>query len=108
MKKQLIPKPQNPAMGELWYDAKQEIMQFWSGTGWIAISHTEVTEVDWTWHRKGLTLRATSHFHENFTDTYLNTIQDWCTETSCGTRTSFDTWQFKNQSEITAFLLTWG
>jgi len=35
-------------------------------------------------------------------------IQKWCETTKCGRRMSFDMFQFKNESEITAFLLVWG
>jgi len=34
-------------------------------------------------------------------------IQRWCDENDCGRRTSYDTFQFRNQQEITAFLLRW-
>jgi hypothetical protein len=99
--------PANPTTGQIYFDDNLGILKLWTGTGWVAISHTEDAESDWVWHRTGLVLRATSHHHENFTEHYMKTIQDWCTETSCGTRTSFDTWSFKSESEITAFLLTW-
>ena len=38
----------------------------------------------------------------------MDPIQAWCEEHNCGTRTSFDTFTFKNKKEITMFLLRWG
>ena len=37
----------------------------------------------------------------------MDPIQQWCQEHSCGRRVSFDTFQFKNQAQITMFLLKW-
>jgi hypothetical protein len=34
-------------------------------------------------------------------------VQAWCIAHSCGVRTSFDTFKFKNQKEISMFLLRW-
>ena len=38
----------------------------------------------------------------------MDPIQAWCEEHRCGRRVSFDTFQFKNQTQITMFLLKWG
>ncbi len=38
----------------------------------------------------------------------IDPIQKWCEEHNCGKRISFDTFQFKNKSQITMFLLRWG
>lgn len=38
----------------------------------------------------------------------IDPIQQWCEEHNCGTRTSFDTFHFRNQKEKTMFLLRWG
>jgi hypothetical protein len=35
-------------------------------------------------------------------------VQDWCEKSKCGVRMSFDMFKFKDQKEITAFLLVWG
>ncbi len=35
-------------------------------------------------------------------------VQQWCEETGCGRRISFDMFQFKNRADISAFLLKWG
>jgi len=37
----------------------------------------------------------------------MDPIQAWCERNNCGTRTSFDTWKFRNDDEITMFLLRW-
>lgn len=38
----------------------------------------------------------------------LDPIQDWCVENRCGRRTSFDQFRFRNEEELTMFLLRWG
>ena len=38
----------------------------------------------------------------------MDPIQTWCEEHNCGTRISFDTFQFKNKKQMTMFLLRWG
>jgi hypothetical protein len=38
----------------------------------------------------------------------MDPIQEWCKQTNCGVRTSFDMFKFKNKKEITMFLLRWG
>lgn len=62
-------------------------------------ARTRVTSLDYTredyWGGFGLT------------ESDLTEIQQWCTENNCGRRVSFDTFQFRNQREITMFLLRW-
>jgi hypothetical protein len=41
-------------------------------------------------------------------DTDMDPIQDWCVANRCGVRTSFDTFKFRNERELTIFLLKWG
>ena len=38
----------------------------------------------------------------------LDPVQQWCEETGCGRRVSFDMFKFRNDEEVTAFLLKWG
>jgi hypothetical protein len=38
----------------------------------------------------------------------LDPIQLWCAKNSCGRRTSFEQFQFRNEAEISMFLLKWG
>jgi hypothetical protein len=40
-------------------------------------------------------------------DTDMDPIQDWCVANRCGVRTSFDTFKFRDERELTAFLLKW-
>jgi len=37
----------------------------------------------------------------------LNPIQEWCNNTGCGKRTSFDVWRFEKESELAMFRLRW-
>lgn len=37
----------------------------------------------------------------------INPISQWCLANNCGRRMSFDTFQFRNEKEITVFLLKW-
>ena len=41
------------------------------------------------------------------TDADLEPVQQWCRESRCGTRTSFDTFVFRTAAEKTMFLLRW-
>jgi hypothetical protein len=38
---------------------------------------------------------------------YFADIVEWCQTNNCGTRTSYDTFKFKNEKEMTMFLLRW-
>ena len=53
-------------------------------------------------------------------DHYINTFADlsedqqiiplmteWCLENDCGYRTSYDTFKFRNQEQLTMFILRW-
>lgn len=37
----------------------------------------------------------------------MDPIQHWCEANKCGRRISFDMFQFKNNKELTMFLLKW-
>lgn len=39
---------------------------------------------------------------------HLVPVQEWCEENRCGVRTSFDMFKFKNEKEMSIFLLKWG
>jgi hypothetical protein len=67
-----------------------------------------------TWIRTGMRLRAESEnglWPSNpgwgLNEQDMDPIHAWSQEHSCGTRTSFDTWQFRTDEEITVFLLRW-
>lgn len=38
----------------------------------------------------------------------LEPIQEWCMHNRCGTRTSFEQFRFRNEAELSMFLLKWG
>jgi len=38
----------------------------------------------------------------------LEPIQEWCVSNRCGRRTSFEQFRFRNEAEVTMFLLKWG
>ena len=38
----------------------------------------------------------------------LDPVQHWCDENKCGVRISFDEFKFRNQEEMSMFLLKWG
>jgi hypothetical protein len=66
------------------------------------------------WEKRGLKLRAKvslkPHGHPLYgivRESNMDPIQHWCNETECGIRTSFDTFKFKTDAEMTAFLLKW-
>ena len=56
---------------------------------------------------------------ETFDEHDVNTIGDlsddqvipqmtkWCEENECGNRTSYDTFKFRNQEQLTMFILRW-
>jgi hypothetical protein len=37
----------------------------------------------------------------------LDPIQEWCVHNRCGRRTSFEQFRFRNEQELTMFLLKW-
>jgi hypothetical protein len=37
----------------------------------------------------------------------LDPIQEWCVHNRCGRRTSFEQFRFRNEQEVTMFLLKW-
>ena len=36
---------------------------------------------------------------------HMDPVQDWCVQNRCGVRTSFDMFKFKNEAEMSMFLL---
>jgi hypothetical protein len=41
------------------------------------------------------------------TESDMDPIQTWCEQTGIGKRTSFDTFRFRNQADMSLFLLRW-
>ena len=46
-------------------------------------------------------------FERGLNESDMDPIQAWSVECNCGTRTSFNVWQFKSAKQITMFLLKW-
>jgi len=45
---------------------------------------------------------------QNFSESLdLATVQEWCIENENGWRTSYDTFKFRNQEQLTMFILRW-
>ena len=68
----------------------------------------------YNWERKGLELVALGHEWNpsnpglaGLREEDMDPVQHWCWETDIGKRMSFDTFKFRNQEEMTAFLLRW-
>ena len=67
------------------------------------------------WIRTGMRLRAQSEnglwWPSNpgwgLNERDMDPVHEWSNENDCGVRTSFDTWQFRTEAEITVFLLRW-
>ena len=38
---------------------------------------------------------------------HMDPIQDWCVQNKCGVRTSFDMFKFRDEKELSMFLLKW-
>jgi len=66
------------------------------------------------WEKRGLKLRATVPISPHGRPMYgilresaMDPIQEWSDTHKCGVRTSFDTFKFYTEEEITLFLLVW-
>jgi hypothetical protein len=46
-------------------------------------------------------------FEHGLNESDMDPIQAWTTECNCGTRMSFNMWKFKNEKQITMFLIRW-
>jgi len=46
-------------------------------------------------------------FERGLREDDMDPVQAWSTECNCGVRTSFNVWKFKNEKQITMFLLKW-
>ena len=46
-------------------------------------------------------------FERGLREDDLDPIQVWSRECNCGTRMSFNEWKFKNEKQITMFLIKW-
>jgi hypothetical protein len=46
-------------------------------------------------------------FERGLREDDMDPIQVWSRECNCGTRMSFNEWKFKNEKQITMFLIRW-
>ena len=46
-------------------------------------------------------------FERGLSEMDMDPIQEWSTECRCGTRMSFNVWQFEREKQITIFLIRW-
>ena len=46
-------------------------------------------------------------FERGLNESDMDPIQAWSTECNCGIRMSFNVWKFKNEKQITMFLIRW-
>jgi len=46
-------------------------------------------------------------FERGLREDDMDPVQAWSTECRCGTRMSFNVWKFKNEKQITMFLMKW-
>lgn len=57
--------------------------------------------------KPGFWLRFDVDAFESNYDLAIAEITAWCTESKCGKRMAYDMYQFKTESDMTAFLLRW-
>jgi hypothetical protein len=61
--------------------------------------------------REKMTLRVVeglaNYSSPGYTQNALDKVGEWCYEHKCGRRTSYDTFKFRNEKDMTAFLLRW-
>jgi hypothetical protein len=46
-------------------------------------------------------------FERGLQESDMDPVQAWSQECNCGTRMSFNIWKFKNEKQITMFLIRW-
>ena len=65
-----------------------------------------------TFVREGIALRVVdglaNYSNPGYATVTLDQVGQWCYENHCGHRTSYDTFKFRNEKDMTAFLLKWG
>ena len=69
------------------------------GTGFNITVPTPTTAQQWMFADESWSL--------GLTEADMDPVQAWCHEHDCGRRMSFDTFEFRDQQEITLFLLRW-
>lgn len=80
-------------------------------TKWLLAKH-QPPKIKWQ-HLPGLRLQAyvddiqPRGFERGLREDDMDPIQVWSEECRCGTRMSFNEWKFKNEKQITMFLIKW-
>jgi hypothetical protein len=46
-------------------------------------------------------------FERGINESDMDPVQEWTDNCQCGTRMSFNVWQFENEKQITMFLIRW-
>ena len=76
------------------------------------VNMTPIPKIKWQ-RLPGLKLQAYTDevaprgFERGLNETDMDPVQAWTTECNCGTRMSFNVWKFKNEKQITMFLIRW-
>ena len=52
-------------------------------------------------------IRPTNRPGRGLNESDMDPVQAWTEECCCGTRMSFNVWHFKNEKQITMFLIRW-
>ena len=79
---------------------------------WYASMKEHKPKIKWQ-RLPGLKLQAYTDevaprgFERGLNESDMDPIQKWTTECNCGTRMSFNIWKFKNEKQITMFLIRW-
>ena len=87
---------------------KSDYANMWAAT----LGHNFKPKIKWQ-QLPGLKLQAYTDdvgprgFERGLNESDMDPIQAWSVECNCGTRTSFNVWQFKNEKQITMFLIRW-
>ncbi len=65
--------------------------------------------ITWIRNRDDLLLSALHEvrWSSGLKESDIDPIQEWCNEANCGKRVSFNTFKFRNEEEITMFLMRW-
>lgn len=80
--------------------------------GTSADLNKRMNHIAWAKTTRRLTLAArgkkgSEGYTNPVTEEQMNLVQKWCEKHKCGTRISFDMIRFKNQKEMSMFLLKW-
>jgi hypothetical protein len=79
---------------------------------WNAMRNSYTPTIKWQ-RLPGLKLQAYTDdvaprgFERGLNETDMDPVQAWTEECNCGTRMSFNVWKFKNEKQITMFLIRW-